>query len=290
MFKAPKSVLIVPARASGERLQNFLKRHLGEAYSGKRIKQIIDHYGCRVNGKIELFSSYKVRPGDQIRLALDKSMAPVAIAPHVLYEDEDLLVWDKPSGAVSEIKNIQSIFTQPLYLVHRLDKDTTGVMVLAKNVKVQKSLEALFKTREVKKIYHAIVQGESRQESFTVENRLGKVAEYAGQAVWGEVQQGLSAVTHFKLLKCSRNHLLLECAPVTGRTHQIRVHLAGQGLPIVGDYHYNRDQEFKHFSPRQLLHALSLSFIHPTTKRPFIVESPYPKDFGLAFDEIFCNV
>lgn len=284
----PHKEIIIPAKFSGERLQNVLRRHLGEGYSGKRIKQIIDSYGCRVNGKIELFSSYKVRLGDKIQVDVKQGEVNPVPSCKILYEDEDLLIWDKPAHTVSEIKSVQKLFSSTkIHLVHRLDKDTTGVMLLAKNVPMQKILEELFKRREIEKMYHAIVKGESRLDIFTVENTLGKITQYQGQSVWGMVPEGVYALTHFEVLKRSRGHLLIKCAPVTGRTHQIRVHLSERGLPILGDHHYARDQVFKYSARRSLLHASSVRFIHPKSQKQLVVHSPYPEDFQQALNDLF---
>lgn len=280
---------IVSARLSGERLQNVLKQELGEAYSGKRIKQMIDRYRCRINGKIEKFSSYKVNQGDRIHLDLtEESIEKAHKAPRVLYEDEDLLIWNKPIQTVSDIKTMQKLFaSQNVYLVHRLDKDTTGVMILAKNTAMQKMLEELFKKREIEKVYEAIVQGKAPAETFTVENKIGKIAQYEGQAVWGKTSEGVYALTDFEVIKMTKSHLLVKCRPRTGRTHQIRSHLAEMKLPILGDYHYARTAVFKYPAKRSLLHASSVSFMHPKLQKEITINAPYPEDFRKALDELF---
>ena len=280
---------IVSARFSGERLQNVLKQELGEAYSGKSIKQMIDRYRCRVNGKIEKFSSYKVNRGDRIQLDLaQEPVHEINRALTILYEDDDLLIWDKPIQTVSDPTTLQALFApQKVYLVHRLDKDTTGVMILAKNTAMQKMLEELFKKREIEKVYEAIVQGRAPSEVFTVENKIGKIAQYEGQAVWGKTSEGVYALTDFEVIKMTKNHLLVKCRPQTGRTHQIRSHLAEMQLPILGDYHYARTTVFQYPARRSLLHASSASFVHPKTQRQVTAIAPYPEDFRKALNELF---
>jgi RluA family pseudouridine synthase len=282
-------IFIVPARFSGERLQSVLKQELGEAYSGKRIKQMIDCYRCRVNGKIEKFASYKVNRGDRIQLDLaEESPQQACRSPTIFYEDVDLLIWNKPMQTVSDLETMQELFApQKVYLVHRLDKDTTGVMILAKNIAMQKILAELFKKREIEKTYEAIVQGRAPTDTFTVENKIGKIAQYAGQAVWGKTEDGVYARTDFEIIKMKNSHLLVKCRPHTGRTHQIRSHLAEMQLPVLGDYHYARTTVFQYPARRFLLHASSVSFIHPKQQKEITIKAPYPEDFRKAVDELF---
>lgn len=291
MLTSKVKISVVPVKFSGERLQNFLKRLLGEEYSGKCIKRLIDSYGCKVNGKVELFSSYKVAAGDKVQFDIDKLAPKSCESVKILYEDKDILICDKPANTISDAK----VFTQlleraVLYPVHRLDKDTTGVILLAKNIAMQRLLEELFKKREVEKVYHAIVEGKSSKTLFKVENTLGKLSQYEGQAIWGSVpnsEDGVYALTQFEVLKKTKEHILIKCSPFTGRTHQIRVHLAEEGLPILGDMHYARDREFKYKASRSLLHAYCLSFKHPKEDKMIHVVAPYPKDFKQALSEIF---
>lgn len=137
---------VVPEKFSGERLQNFLKRQLGEGYSGKRIKQLIDSYGCKVNGKVEVFSSYKVEVGDKVQVDIEKLAPKSSEAVKILYEDRDFLICDKPANTISDANVFKKLLNrETLYPVHRLDKDTTGVILLAKNLGMQRLLEELFK-------------------------------------------------------------------------------------------------------------------------------------------------
>lgn len=287
MSNSRYKLFVVPKNYSGERLQNFLKNYLGENYSGKRIKQLIDSYGCKVNGRVELFASYKVVAGDKVQLNLEKMDLKPRESLKIVYEDEEILICDKPSDSVCDANEFAKVLHKKLYLVHRLDKDTTGVILLAKNQSMQKKLEELFKKREIKKVYHAIVEGEVSQPLFKVENTLGKLSEYEGQSIWGEVVDGAYALTHFELLKKAKHHSFIKCLPFTGRTHQIRVHLAQKHLPILGDDHYARDKNFRYSAPRPLLHAYSLSFTHPTKKTSVHAVATYPKDFKQALHEIF---
>lgn len=298
MLTSNHKTCVVPQKASGERLQNFLKNALGKVYSGKCIKQLIDNYGCKVNGKVEVFSSYKVSSGDRVQVDIQKldskkvvsnKQASISLKKvKILYEDAECLICDKPVNTISDEKVFKELLQRDsLYMVHRLDKDTTGVILLAKNESMQKLLEDLFRKREVEKVYHAIVEGKSSKALFKVENSLGKLSQYEGQSIWGFVPKGLYALTHFEVLKRAKNHLLLKCVPFTGRTHQIRVHLAEEKLPILGDSQYCRDKAFTYSALRPLLHAYSLSFIHPKDERSIHVTAPYPSDFKQALSEIF---
>lgn len=280
-------MMIVPKEFSGERLQHFLREQLGKNYSGKRVKHLIDGYGCRVNGRIELFGSYKVQSGDRIHVDLAKQPPSCMQKGTILYEDSEMIIWNKPAGVVSDVKHLAQHFTKTIYLVHRLDKDTTGAMLFAKTPTMQRALELVFKDRGVDKVYHALVQGTPSQEEFTIDNHIGKLCEYAGQSVWGASAEGARAITHFRIIKKIGQVALVECRPITGRTHQIRVHLASQALPILGDFHYHRNKPFCYTAPRTLLHAVGLRFSHPTTGARICVEAPYPEDFAQALHELF---
>lgn len=281
---------IVSAAFAKERLQNFLKKQFGDRLSGKEIKSLIDGYHCRVNGKIELFSSYRLRTGDKVDLefVIEAKKEP---SFHLLYEEEGFLIGEKGVATPSEEEFLRKLLNRnDLYLVHRLDKDTTGLLILAKTTQWKKLFEELFKDQNIKKIYHAICEGVTSRESFFKENYLDKVSSYEGQAIWGEVlcgNKGRYAMTQFRMLKKGKKQTLIKAVPVTGRTHQIRVHLSQSGLPILGDKHYARTKSFSYAAPRPFLHAHSLHFVHPLTKKELFFTSPYPEDFKKACEEIF---
>jgi 23S rRNA pseudouridine955/2504/2580 synthase/23S rRNA pseudouridine1911/1915/1917 synthase len=165
-----------------------------------------------------------------------------------------------------------------------LDKDTTGALILAKQDAIFDAMVQQFKTKEVQKAYLALVDGVPQKESGTIENYLGKLKTWQGQSLWGAVdpQQGLHALTHWKRLRKGPQCALVECIPVTGRTHQLRVHLAGMGHPILGDKQYGGGFRCPYPAQRTLLHAARLSFKHPVTQAPLMVEAPLPADFNNA--------
>jgi RluA family pseudouridine synthase len=290
-MQSKKSQLFkVTPKDRGERLQNFLKKHLEETVSGKAIKKLIDSYGCSINGKKQLFSSYKVQAGDLIEVSLSHLESNVDSSVVVLHETSNYLICSKGINTPSdEILFRKLLKREDLFLVHRLDKDTTGLIVVAKNNSSKIYFEELFKKREIKKIYHAISEGNAKEADFKVENYVGKIASYQGQSIWGRVskESGLFASTYFRVLKKVNKTALLECQPTTGRTHQIRVHLSESSLPIVGDYHYAKELRFFYASKRPLLHAYSISFKDQQTNEIVEYKAPYPEDFSKALEFIF---
>ena len=274
---------------AGLRLQNFLKDQKDLGLSGKAVKKIIDAYGCKVNGKTEVFSSRKLQEGDQVQLDLFKGQALPKVSMEIIFENDNYLVVNKPSGVVCDQKTLQSALNQEsLWLVHRLDKETSGLLLIAKNPKVQHLFETLFKERKIEKTYLALVEGNVKKFSFDVENFLEKKASYQGQAIWGRATDGgFYAFTSFEVAKKSGRASLMKCFPFTGRTHQIRVHLAESGYPIIGDGHYTREKTAQIPAARTMLHAHRLKFQDPLTfdQKEFLLEPP--KDFSALQDLLF---
>jgi RluA family pseudouridine synthase len=257
--------------------------------SGKAIKKIIDAYGCRVNGKTEVFSSRKLLEGDKIELDLSKNVSLHTSKAQILFENDNYLVINKPSGVVCEQKTLESFLKrQGLFLVHRLDKETSGLLLIAKHKKVQEEFEQLFKTRNIEKTYLALVDGGVKEFCFEIENYLEKKASYQGQAIWGQSKEnGHYALTSFEALKKTKRASLLKCFPYTGRTHQIRVHLAEAGYPIVGDGHYSRQRKSSLTANRTMLHAHRLVFKDPITLEPKEFKIEPPQDFSQLIDQLF---
>lgn len=267
------------------RLLGFLRSKCGHLASVKAIKRAIEGGLCTLNGKIERFSTHVLLEDDTIvfdtsHLQDKKEKKSFEIA--ILYEDKELLVCNKPSGLVSENKAFNAAlpsYRGKLQLIHRLDKETTGAILLAKTEEMREKMVALFVEKEVRKFYLALVDKEVKKEEGKIDNFLTKKNSYAGQSIWGEGMRGLRAITLWKCLKRLKGISLLECEPITGRTHQLRVHLSSMGHPILGDYQYG-----KHFSSslrpaRMLLHAYRLIFSHPKTNKIISITAPIPKDF-----------
>lgn len=281
---------------SGISLQVFLKEKMGGTLSAKQIKRAIDAGKCRLNGKLERFSSRLVGTGDQIEL---DEVNPVEKPQHsdfdepgrILYADEDLIAYNKPAGVSSEshdlLESMQKKFGL-LILLHRLDKETTGILLFARNEPTAKAVEALFKKRLVKKTYLAFVDGLPAKPSGTIENFLGKLHICHGRCVWGVVprDKGHTAKTSWEIKTRGKNASLLICRPETGRTHQIRIHLSGLGHPILGDSLYGRSFVCDYRPRRILLHASEIAFEHPMTKQQIVVKSSLPDDFKQAAKQL----
>lgn len=275
----------VSKEQAGMGLLQFLRETCTEAPSVKAIKRAIDGKQCYVNGRIERFSSYKVVENDHVRL-VERMQQECRIGPiSVLYEDEDLLIVSKPSGLVSDAESLKKYLKDrvPFFLVHRLDKETSGVLVLVKTKFAEQKMLDLFKKRGIRKVYLALVDGLVTKDSGRIENFLGKIQSYEGQTVYGRVPQikGKSAITDWKCLKRSQTASLLQCEPQTGRTHQIRVHLSGIGHAILGDAQYGSCVTL-----RTMLHAYKVVFTHPISEKEIQVIAPIPSDFQQALSKL----
>ena len=292
MLKTKEIILFKVSRHDeGVRLSSFVRHQLGSEHSLSAVKRAIDRCAVQVNGTTECFSSYKVAYGDEVSIDMEVlgQMAEIAPekAPQVLFEDDQLLVFDKAPGLTCSPEEIEKQFPNT-FLVHRLDKETSGVMVLAKTPAARKYMEELFRKREVKKDYLAIVAGDVAQDRGTVDCSIQKTASYDGQNIWGVAPagRGLRATTYWHRLKWGGGLSLLRCQPKTGRTHQIRVHMQHIGHPILGDRQYGRDTDCPYVAKRQMLHAKGLAFIHPVTGELIRVEAAVPEDFQSAIDTI----
>jgi RluA family pseudouridine synthase len=258
---------------SGLSLAHFLKKKLD--FSSKKIKEIIDAGSVVINGRIEKFSNYKLATGQLVEIFLKQSYSLKDI--QVLYEDDTVIIFNKPPFICSE--DFAKHFPQ-FILMHRLDKDTTGALLFAKTNQESVHLLQAFKERLVNKTYLAIVKGQF-QTPYKVTNYLGIKSQKNGQIIM-EVKHDDSkkmlAITEFKPLQFSKDYSLVTCIPKTGRTHQIRVHLACLNYPILGDMAYG-SQKFEVLKPNRLmLHALSLDFLSSKNRKVF-VEAPLFQDF-----------
>ncbi len=257
----------------------FLRKEL--EVSGKKLKSALEGGACRVNGVIERFAGTVLQKGDTVSFdhtLLTKPSTPQSLP--ILYQDQDLMICNKPAGVVSDRRALMRLVDEELFLVHRLDKETSGALLLAKNQRMQKEIEARFRKREVTKIYFALCSGKVKEAEGTIKNMLEKKREYQGQSIWGRGKNGLLATTHWKRVKQGKKTTLLQCQPVTGRTHQIRVHLSEMGHPILGDLLYGRNVPFPEGLHRLLLHAYQIVFTHPKTGETMTQTAPIPKEFS----------
>ncbi len=257
------------------RLLAYLRAYCPSYSSVKALKRAIDHKRCKINGRVERFSTHQVNQGDVIEIALgpiEKQESPL-----VLGEEEQYVAYNKPPYVLSQPPQ------KDLFSVHRLDKETSGVLLFAKTLEAQEQIGQLFKDRRVEKTYLAVVDGRIEKKQWTCDNFLGKKESYEGGAIYGPVSPriGKRAVTHFWCLKTTEKASLLLCQPITGRTHQIRSHLKTAKHPILGDWQYGRQFTSSYEPKRHLLHAYSL-FIY--NKR---IIAPLFEDFRAACADLF---
>lgn len=279
----------VARKEAGMRLLPFLREKCPEAPSAKAIKRAIDGKCCTVNAQTETFSSRILKENDLVSLsdgAFEKKQTFKKIP--VLYEDKELLIINKPAGLVCDAPTLKRHFPAFRGMVHRLDKETTGVLILAKTGEALEKMAALFKERAVRKVYLAIVDKAVLKQEGKIDNYLGKKQSYQGQTIYGAVaaKEGMRALTEWTCLKRGKTASLIRCEPRTGRTHQLRVHMSGMGHPILGDTQYAKRFTCPLRPQRILLHAYRLSFTHPTTSQKIAVQAPIPLDFKHAMREL----
>ncbi len=272
----------VAPEEGGLRLGAFLGRKLPEKLSTRSIKSALEDNACTVNDSAERHASRTLVAGDKVVFTATAPVTPQVT--EVLFEDEALLVVNKAPGIA--VDSDDGLLTQmqqshgEVHMVHRLDKDTSGVMLFAKSEQAQQNLEVQFKRRDVEKQYLAIVAGLLEKSRGTIINKLDKVHSYQGQTLWGSVKQGgHRAETRWERLARGKDTSLVLCKPKTGRTHQLRVHLSELGYAIAGDYQYARDQSLTPRPRRQMLHAWKITFHHPDSGDTVSFEAPLPPDF-----------
>jgi RluA family pseudouridine synthase len=282
---------IVDLEEDGKRLLTFVKDKVES--STKDVRWSIENNRCLINGRVERYSSTRLKKGDHVEVLIDKRPNFTLDKNAVLYEDGAILVYDKPpSIATTGPSSLATLLN--LFPVHRLDKETSGVVLFAKDKKTQRILEDQFRKREVNKTYVALVVGIPKEKKGVIENFLGKIAEREGEVFWGELSQrhgGVPAKTKWNVEKEGPEASLLRCHPKTGRTHQLRVHLSGLGHPIVGDVRYGgRKHHLSYRAKRVLLHANTLEFHHPLTNERLFISAKLPADFEEALTQLKCEV
>lgn len=279
------------------RLDSYISTKDG-SLSRATIQKLLESNNITVNDEIKK-SSYKVKSGDVIKIdvpeAKDIGLVAQDIPVEIVYEDSDIIVVNKPKGMVVHPANgnpdgtlvnaIMNICKDSLSgiggeirpgIVHRLDKNTSGLLIVAKNDNAHLKMSEQIKNREVKKIYIALVRGIIKEDEATINMPIARSKK--DRKKMAVDKDGKEAITHFKVIKRYDNYTLLEIKIDTGRTHQIRVHMSQIGHPVVGDDVYsNGKNEFG--VEGQMLHAKSLDFKHPITGKPIHLEADIPEYF-----------
>ncbi len=304
------------------RVDKFIATHR-EDTSRSRVQQAIKLGYVRVNEAL-VKSNYVVRPGDVIQLVMPYERRGLEILPesiplNIVYEDEDLLVVNKPAGMVvhpghgnynGTLVNALAYYLHLApdvederlgVLVHRIDKDTSGLLVVAKNPAAQLSLADQFFVHSIDRVYTAVVWGNLPEDSGTVSGTIGRDPnDRLRFRVYDDPEKGKWAVTHWKVLERYGFVTVVECRLETGRTHQIRVHMSSLGHPLFNDERYGGSEirqgtiyaKYKQFiqncfalCPRQALHARTLGFTHPRTGERLHFEAPLPEDMAALIEK-----
>ncbi len=282
-----------------KRIDAYLSEILKE--SRTKIQELIKSENIKVNS-MKTKASYKLEKGDEVYINIPDAKQVDIIAQdidiEIVYEDKYLLIVNKKAGMVvhpSKGHEQNTLVNALLYkvgdlsgingeirpgIVHRLDKDTSGLIIIAKDDKTHNLLTEMFKNKEIKKIYYAIVKGSMNKQSGTLISNIGR-DEKDRKKMSVKKDGGKEAITNFDIVDKNEKYSLVRLNLKTGRTHQIRVHLSHFFFPIIGDSVYGRKDEF----PRQMLHAYELSFIHPITKKSINVIGEFHKDFNEALNK-----
>lgn len=290
----------VKVTKSNIRLDQYLSQELD--ISRSKIQKLIKDKRIFVNGK-NVNSSYLVSENEIIDVDDDLSFEihinPENIDVDVVYEDDYLLIVNKKSGMVVHPApgNYSGTLVNALMgrfnlsnkdnirpgIVHRIDKDTSGLLVVAKQDEVHEALSKMIKNKEVERKYIALVEGVINHETGTIDAPIGRDINNRQKMMVTDINSK-DAITHFRVLKRYKDKTLIECKLETGRTHQIRVHMDYIGHPIVNDPVYGRSKKVTPFG--QMLHSKSIRFIHPITKKEIYIESELPKEFQDYLDNL----
>lgn len=281
----------------GKRLDLFLSEEIDESRS--YVKNLTEQGLVLVNGK-SVKAGYSVKKGDVVEYELPEikqlDLAPADIPIDVVYEDDDVAVINKAQGMVVHpapgsydntlvnallfrLKSLSSIngVARP-GIVHRLDKDTSGLLVVAKNDEAHVDLQSQIASKEAKRYYIALVDGVINKDEGVIDTYIDRSQKDRKMMAVSREGKGRRAITHYKVLERLGGYSLVEYELKTGRTHQIRVHSKHIGHPIVGDRVYGGSTSL--YDQGQLLHAFRLQFTHPRTKRLMSFEAPLPKYFA----------
>lgn len=297
--------LTVGPESDGERLDVYINEFVAEL-TRSHIQKLIKSENVRVNDQIITKPAFKISPDDEIILdlppAVELQIEAQNIPLDILYEDEDVLVVNKPKGMVvhpaaghfndtlvnailyyckNQLSGINGVLRPGI--IHRIDKDTTGSLIICKNDISHTFIAKQLKEHSLGRIYKAIVIGNVKEEEGTINAPIGR--HHTERKKMAVVQNGKEAITHYKVLERFPGYTFMQFQLETGRTHQIRVHMAHIGHPLLGDEIYGgKNSLFK--TEGQTLHAEKISFIHPQSKERIAVEAPLPEYFQKILNKL----
>lgn len=284
--------MVLKSEKENVRIDQYLTEELD--ISRSKVQRLIKDEKVSVNGKI-ISNNYKVKLNDEIdiddELDFEINIEAENIPLDIVYEDEYLLIVNKASGMVVHPApgNYSGTLVNALMgkfnlsndkirpgIVHRIDKDTSGLLVVAKDDKTHELLGDMIKNKDVERLYYAVVDGVIKHETGTIDAPIGRDPNNR-QKMKVTDENSKDAITHFRVLKRFNDATLIECKLETGRTHQIRVHMNYIGFPICNDPVYGRGKKTTPFG--QMLHSKSIRFTHPITKKEIYFESDVPQEF-----------
>lgn len=298
-----ETIFVVENIFEGVRIDKYLSA-LIEEKSRSYLQGLITKGNILINDK-EVKSNYKLKALDEVKITLPKpielNVDSEDIPLNVLYEDSDIIVVDKKRGMVvhpapgnynGTLVNALLFYCKDLStingvvrpgIVHRIDKDTTGILVVAKNDEAHNFLSEQLRNHSMKREYYALVEGRIKESKGTIDKPLGR--NKRDRLKIGIVEDGKRAVTHYEVIEQHKSTTLVRCVLETGRTHQIRVHMSSVGHPLLGDPLYGlKKQKFK--LDGQMLHAKTLGFIHPTSKEYIEFTSELPEDYKKLLEKL----
>lgn len=284
-----------------ERIDKYLSSKLDDSFSRAKIQKLIDEELVLVNDKV-IKSSYKVSNGDVILITdkeEDMSVKPEKMDIDIVYEDDDVMVINKKSGVVvhpapgnysgtlvnglmylsKDLSHVNGEFRPGI--VHRIDKDTSGLLIVAKNDKAHRILAEELKEKKIKRKYIALVSGVINHDLGEIDAPIGRDPSDRKKMCVTSTNSK-DAITHFRVLERYKNASLIECELETGRTHQIRVHMKYINHPVINDPVYGKNN---HGEFGQLLHAKEITFTHPTTKEVMTFSCEVPEEFNKILEE-----
>ena len=290
---------------SGIRIDRYLSE-MNEELSRSYIQKLLKEQKITVNGSA-VKANYKVQEGDEISVAVpdikEPDILPEDIPLDILYEDDDVLIVNKPKGMVvhpsaghtsgtlvnavmahcgEHLSGINGVLRPGI--VHRIDKDTTGALLICKDDVVHRDLAEQLKEHSIKRRYRAVVQGNLKEDEGTVNAPVGRHPTDRKKMAINH-KNGKEAITHYKVLERFGQATYIECRLETGRTHQIRVHMASLGHPLLGDTVYGSSKNPYHLQG-QALHAMILGFVHPITGEYLEFEAPLPEYFSKLLEKL----